>query len=245
MSETSESTASATDPHVARREKLHALAELGLDPWGQRIDDHAAIGDLRARAGEVRYKLETGAELPLPDFSVPDFNFRQWKADNGKGEVVGPTVRAAGRIRLLRTAGKLVFMDLVDQTGRLQLMVGKQQVGDTWAVVEQLDLGDLIAVDGTLGFTNTGELSIFATKVHFLTKSLEPPPEKHHGLADPELRQRMRYVDMAYNDGVTQRFLARSRIVRSVRETLGTARLRGSRRPHAPFDCRRRRRPTV
>jgi lysyl-tRNA synthetase, class II len=220
MSDTSDSPAGATDPHVARREKLHALAELGLDPWGQRIDDQSAIGELRARAGEVRYKLETGAELPLPDFTVPDFNFRQWKADNGKGEVVGPMVRAAGRIRLLRTAGKLVFIDLVDQTGRLQLMVGKQQVGDTWAVVEQLDLGDLIAVDGTLGFTNTGELSIFATKIHFLTKSLEPPPEKHHGLADPELRQRMRYVDMAYNDGVTQRFLARSRIVRSVRETL-------------------------
>ncbi len=211
-----------TDPLAARRQKLEALSALGIDPWGERFDDHTLIGALRDRGDEIVYRTEDGKDQPLPDFAAQgeDFNFRQWKADQGKGEVFGPKVRAAGRVRLLRSAGKLIFIDLVDMTGRIQLMVGQKQVGESWPIVEQLDLGDLIGVDGMLGRTNTGELSIFAEKVTFLAKSLESPPEKHHGLTDPEVRQRQRYVDMAYNEGVTERFLNRSRIVRSVRDSL-------------------------
>ena len=216
-----------TDPLVARRKKMEAIAELGLDPWGQRFDDHSPIGAIRARAGEVVFRTAGGSDLPLPDFdnAPDDFNFRQWKADQnsehgGKGELVGPQVRAAGRIVLHRDSGKLHFLNIRDMTGDIQLMVGKKQVGDDWAVVQQLDLGDIIGVDGMLIRTNTGELSIAAERVHFLTKSLEPPPEKHHGLADPELRQRMRYVDLVHTDGVMQTFLDRTRIVRSIRDTL-------------------------
>ncbi len=211
-----------TDPRAARRRKLEAIRELGIDPWGGRFEGHAAIGAIRDRAKEVVYRTEDGADVPLPDFgSLPDdFNFRQWKADQGKGELVGPQVRAAGRIVLHRDKGKLHFIDLKDMTGAIQLMVGKKQVGDDWAVVEQLDLGDLIGVDGMLVISNTGELSIAAERIHFLTKTLEPPPEKHHGLNDPELRQRMRYVDLVHTDGVMETFLSRTRIVRSIRETL-------------------------
>lgn len=217
-----------TDPLVARREKLRAIEALGIDPWGQRTDGLTQIGSARALAGDVKYRFSDGTELELPDFDNQDedFNFRQWKADRNeehggeRGEVAGPKLRVAGRIVLSRSAGKLVFMNIRDMTGDLQLMVGKKQVGDSWELVDKLDLGDLIAVDGKLVRTNTGELTLAAEKVTFLTKSLEPPPEKHHGLTDAEQRQRMRYVDLAYNEGVMDRFLARSAIVRSVRQTL-------------------------
>lgn len=207
----------------ARRKKLARLIELGHDPWGGRFDDHIPNADIRARADEIVYRTETGDVL-LPDFdNVPeDFNFRQWKADQGKGDMVGPQVRAAGRIVLHRDKGKLHFIDIRDMTGDIQLMVGKKQVGDDWDVVEQLDLGDIIGVDGMLGRSNTGELSIFAERIHFLTKSIETPPDKHSGLQDPELRQRQRYLDLIHTEGMLPRFLDRTKIVRSIRETLNS-----------------------
>lgn len=228
-----------TDPLVARREKLAAIKAMGIDPWGQRIDGITPIGDARAMAGEIVYQFPDGKEVAMPDFEPTAegeaFNFRQWKADQNeahtketggdeKGAVVGPQLRVAGRIVLSRSAGKLVFMNLRDMTGNVQLMIGKKQVGDSWDVMDKLDLGDLIAVDGKLVYTNTGELTLAAEAVTFVTKSLESPPEKHHGLTDPEMRQRMRYVDLAYNEGVMDRFLARSEIVRSIRETLHSQR---------------------
>ncbi len=212
----------ATNPLVARRNKLEALIGLGVDPWGGRFDGRETIAAIRGRLVEVVYQTAAGSAIPLPDLAHPPegFNFRQWKADQGQGELVGPTVRAAGRIVLHRDKGKLHFIDLKDSSGTIQIMVGQQQVGDDWRVVELLDMGDLIGVDGRLGVSNTGEVSIFAERIHFLTKTLDPPPEKHHGLTDPELRQRMRYVDLVHTDGVMERFLARSRIVRSIRNTL-------------------------
>jgi len=133
----------------------------------------------------------------------------------------GPQVRAAGRIMLRRKAGKLIFLDLKDWTGRIQVAAGKRQVGEeAWALAECFDLGDIIGVDGRLGRTRTGELTIFAEQLHFLTKSIEPPPAKYKGLRDPELRQRMRYVDLIHGEGVLERFLRRTRIVDSIRRTL-------------------------
>ncbi len=85
-----------------------------------------------------------------------------------------------------------------------------------------LDLGDIIGVDGELRRTKTGELSIFAKRLTILSKSLAAPPEKHHGLTDPELRQRLRYLDLTYGEGVMPRFLNRTKIVRSIRETLNS-----------------------
>src|SRR5262249_28267721 len=102
-----------------RLEKLRKIAELGLDPWGQRFDGHRAIGDLRA----------WGAPKP----------------EEGTGELPpGPMVRVAGRILLRRGQGKVIFLQLGDWSGRIQVMVGQKQVGELgWKIVELLDLGDI------------------------------------------------------------------------------------------------------
>jgi len=184
---------------ASRRDKLARIRELGIDPWGSRFDNHTPIDQLRARESEIT---------------------EQESAD-GKTVQSGPKVRAAGRIRLQRTAGKLLFLDIRDRTGSLQLLIGKKQVGEKgWDLASCLDLGDIIGVDGKLRRTKTGELTIFVEELHFLSKSIDPPPEKHKGLTDPELRQRMRYLDLAYGDGVLDRFLDRTKIVKSIRDTL-------------------------
>jgi lysyl-tRNA synthetase class 2 len=181
----------------ARRDKLHKLTELGIDPWGSRFDGAASIAAVR----------EQGEPLKRPEGEPP--------ADDG------PTVRVAGRIMLQRSAGSLVFISLADRSGRIQIMLGKKQVGpENWKVVDCLDLGDLIGVDGRLGYSKTGELTVFASALTFLTKSIETPPDKFHGLVDTELKQRRRYVDLIHGEGVRERFIARSRIVASVRQTL-------------------------
>jgi lysyl-tRNA synthetase class 2 len=209
-------------PEEARRQKLENIVQMGLDPWGQRFDHRTAIVEARARIGEVKLRLESGELVQLPDLeSDASIDFRAWMAEQGKGQMTGPTVRVAGRIMSNRDTGKLMFIDLRDQTESIQLFVGKSQVGaDNWALAQNFDLGDLIGVDGELRRTKTGEITVFVQELTFLTKALDPPPEKFHGLKDPELRQRMRYVDMAYNDGVRDRFLARTKIVQSIRETL-------------------------
>ncbi len=205
----------------ARREKLERIKDLGYDPWGHRFDDRLLIGDIRARIDEVKYTLEDGTTCELPDFDTPEFDFRAWKSERGKGELTGPTVRAAGRVLLQRDTGKLQFLNISDWTGNIQLFVGKKQVGEeNWELVKCIDLGDLVGVDGRFGVTNTGELTIFAEKIYVLCKTLDPPPAKHIGMTDPELRQRLRYVDMAYNDGVLERFMNRTKIVKSIRQTL-------------------------
>ncbi|RIK79893.1 MAG: lysine--tRNA ligase [Planctomycetota bacterium] len=208
---------------ASRREKLAKIGALGHDPWGQRFDGHSAIAALQGRAGEVKLQLADGRTLDLPDPKADAaFDFRAWLAAQGQGELVGPKVRAAGRIVLLRDAGKLKFANIRDWTGDIQILIGKSQVGDdNWALAQCFDLGDLIGVDGTLRRTKTGELTIFAESLTFLSKSIEPPPDKHHGLSDTEQRQRMRYVDLAYNEGVLERFLKRTKIVQSIRSTLG------------------------
>ncbi len=221
VTETAE-TSSATNWESSRRDKLRKIAELGHDPWGSRFDDHTPIAEIRTRAGEIVFRSAGGDNLALPDLDVAEegFDFRKWLSEQGPGELVGPKVRAAGRIVLQRPGGKLIFADIRDMTGQIQIFIGQKQVGDGWQLAECFDLGDIIGIDGELRRTKTGELSIFVEKLTMLTKSLAVPPEKHHGLTDPELRQRMRYLDLTYGDGVMPRFLNRTKIVRSIRDTL-------------------------
>jgi lysyl-tRNA synthetase class 2 len=211
----------AKDPRVARREKMRQIEERGIDPWGSRFDDRSLVSDCRNRTDEIQWTKDDGTTLALPDLSEGELDYRQWKSDNGPGEQTGPTVRVAGRIMLARDKGKLIFLTLRDWTGDIQIFIGKNQVGeDDFAVAKLCDLGDLVAVEGRLGRTNTGELTVFAEKLFFQAKMLEPAPDKHAGLTNPDLRQRMRYADLAFNDGVIQTFLDRTKIVKSIRNTL-------------------------
>lgn len=195
---------------------------MGIDPWGHSFPDRLLNSQIRGLASQVRYKLADGRELDLPDLdSEPRVDYRKWKSEQGSGEETGPRVRVAGRIVLMRPTGKLVFINLRDWSGDLQVFIGKGQVGDkNFELTEHFDLGDWIGVDGRLGRTNTGELTVFAENLHFLCKTMEQPPEKHAGLTNPELRQRQRYLDLTYNEGVMQTFLNRTKIVQSIRDTL-------------------------
>ena len=176
----------------ARRDKLAKLQELGIDPWGSRFDNSQAVASVRKEGESIAQDADDG-----------------------------PTVRVAGRIMLLRNAGRLVFLDLVDRTGRLQGMIVRRAIKlSNTAAVGCLDLGDIIGVEGRLGYSNSGEMTIFASSLTFLTKSLETPPDKYHGLVDPELRQRMRYLDLIHGEGVRDRFVARSRIIEAIRRVL-------------------------
>ncbi len=196
-------TSSQAALEAARRDKLRKIQELGIDPWGQRFDGHQPIGQIRAREGEITVEPAGDCQTGQPP------------------EQHGPTVRAAGRIVLRRPSGKVHWLQIRDWTGTIQVMIGKAQVGDaTFALAQCLDLGDIVGVDGQLKRTRTGELTIFAEGLTLLTKSLATPPEKHKGLADPELRQRMRYLDLIHTDGVLERFLRRTSIVQSIRNTL-------------------------
>lgn len=213
--------AALSNPRVARREKLKQIAQRGIDPWGSRFDDRSFIGDVRDRAGEVQFVTEAGESLALPDFDAADLDYRQWKSDHGPGQETGPQVRVAGRIMLSRLKGKLIFLDIKDWTGTIQIFIGLKQVGEEdFQLAKLFDLGDLVGVDGRLGRTNTGELTVFAEKLHFHAKMLEPAPDKHAGLNDPDLKQRMRYADLAFNEGVLETFQARTKIVKSIRQTL-------------------------
>jgi lysyl-tRNA synthetase class 2 len=210
------------DPREARREKLRKIQEMGIDPFGSRFDDRVLIDQCLQRSKtEIRWTRQDGQEIPLPDFNDPSLDYRQWKADNGPGAETGPTVRVAGRIMLSRDTGKLIFVNLRDWTGDIQIFIGMKQVGDdNFALAKLLDLGDLIGAEGRLGRTNTGELTVFAEKIFLLSKMLEPAPDKHAGLTNTDLRQRMRYADLAFNEGVIQTFLDRTKIVKSIRQTL-------------------------
>lgn len=175
-----------------RIDKIARLQALGIDPWGSRFDDRAPIGDIVARAPEE------------------------------PGTTTDEVVRTAGRILSLRDKGKVVFIDLQDQTGRIQLFIGKKQVGEEgWSIVELLDLWDLVGAEGKLGRTKTGEVSIFVEKIIFLTKTVAHPPEKYHGAQDIELRLRRRYVDMIQSPEVLGRFQERAKIVQFIRRFLG------------------------
>lgn len=207
---------------ASRRKKQQRLIELGVDPFGQRFDGRVWISDIRSKTSEIVYRTSEGDAIELPAITEETkAELRTWLAQQPPGEIVGPEVRAAGRIVLHRDKGKLQFIDIRDWTGEIQLFVGQNQVGpENWEQIQCLDLGDLVGVDGQLRYTKTGELSIFAKQVFVLTKTLDPPPDKHKGLTDPEMKQRRRYIDMAYNDGVINRFRHRSQIVESIRKTL-------------------------
>lgn len=200
-------------PESSRLEKLHNIEKLGLDPWGHRFDDHQSIDAI----------LKLPADLP---------------------EEQRPAVKAAGRIVSRRIQGKVHWLDIRDWSGnlttrqttaddkhesteftdwssRVQVMLGQKQVGDTgWALAQELDLGDLVGIEGKFGKTRRGEPTIFAEKLIMLSKSLEPHPDKWSGMSDMEYRLRHRYLDLTYNPELLDVTLKRIKIVKQIRAYL-------------------------
>jgi lysyl-tRNA synthetase class 2 len=128
--------------------------------------------------------------------------------------------RCAGRIVLLRDIGKLIFITLRDRSGTIQVGLSKKLLAEQWELAKLIELGDTIGAAGQLGKTRTGEITVWADEVTFLSKCLLQPPEKFHGLADVDQRYRQRYVDLWANPEVMDRFKTRSAIVTTIREHL-------------------------
>jgi lysyl-tRNA synthetase, class II len=175
----------------ARRENLAALRELGHDPF------LVTRFDVTARAADVAER------------------FAALSADDASDE----TVALAGRVMALRKMGKNVFFaDLIDRSGKLQLYVRKDAVGDTaFAAFDTLDIGDVVGASGTVFRSKAGELTLRVAAFEVLVKALVPLPDKWHGLVDVEKRYRQRYVDLIVNPEVRDVFIARSRIIAEMR----------------------------
>lgn len=174
-----------------RAEKLARIEALGVDPWGARYDGHQPIRHV----------------LALDCVSFDE----------------NPTVRAkiAGRIVVRRDQGKVYFLKIRDLTGEVQAMVGAKQVGEVgWKVAENLDLGDLVGIEGVYGRTRRGEATIRAEKLTFLAKSLEPHPTDYYGMENEEYRLRHRYLDLIYTPDTLRRATQRVAIVRAIRNYL-------------------------
>jgi lysyl-tRNA synthetase class 2 len=173
-----------------RREKLAVLKETGnAYPNDFRRSDLAA--DLEAEHGE--------------------------KSKEGLAETEIPT-SIAGRVMLRRVMGKASFVTVQDVSGRMQAYIRKDTVGDdAYEAFNKWDLGDIVAITGTMMRTNKGELSVKATEIRLLTKSLRPLPEKHAGLTDTETRYRQRYVDLMTNEDSRDVFIKRAKIVSGTR----------------------------
>ncbi|MDO3412876.1 lysine--tRNA ligase [Saccharibacillus sp. CPCC 101409] len=177
-----------------RREKLGELKQLGIDPFGAKFE-----------------RSETAAGV-LAKYDTLDKEELEEKA---------PQVTLAGRIMAKRAMGKASFAHIQDLTGRIQLYVRKDSVPEEqYDAFSILDLGDIVGVRGTVFKTKTGETTIKVAELTVLTKSLQPLPDKYHGLKDVELRYRQRYVDMIVNPEVQQTFILRSKIIQSMRRYL-------------------------
>ena len=131
------------------------------------------------------------------------------------------TVRVAGRLMSKRGMGKAIFADLQDRSGRVQLYLKVDELGEeAFADCRKLDVGDIVGVEGPVFRTQRGEISVRARSVTLLSKSLQPLPEKYHGLTNTDLRYRQRYVDLVVNENVKDTFIKRSRILSSIRRFL-------------------------
>ncbi len=170
-----------------RLDKVRKLRERGINPYPNTYHRTHT-------AQEARSLFESGAAEPETVISV------------------------AGRVTALRHMGKATFLDLRDGSGRIQAYLNKTQIGpERHELLKEFDLGDILGVKGTLFKTHTGEITVNVSEFTMLAKSLEPLPEKWHGLVDVEKRYRQRYLDLISNQTARDTFLARSRTISAIR----------------------------
>jgi lysyl-tRNA synthetase class 2 len=194
MAEPEEGAEERSEPHVLaeRREKLERLRESGVEPFPHDFDGRVDIATVREAHGD------------LPD-----------------GEETDDAYRVAGRVAARRGQGKAAFIDLVDGTGRIQVLARVDALGaEAFDSLIAVDLGDIIGVDGVAMKTRRGELSIAATGWTLLAKSLRPPPDKFHGVKDTELRFRHREIDLIANPETRELFRKRGAAIAATRNFL-------------------------
>lgn len=170
-----------------------------------------------------REKLAALKEAGNNPYEITKYDFNNDSANikaNFDG-LEGKSVKVAGRIMARRIMGKASFVGLKDSTGNIQLYVRRDDVGeDVYASFKKWDIGDIVGVEGTIFKTQTGEISIHATEIKLLSKSLIPLPEKFHGLTNNDLRFRQRYVDLIMNSNVKRNFEIRSKFIKFMRNYL-------------------------
>ncbi len=170
-----------------------------------------------------REKLQKLVEAGQNPYAITHFDVTHESNDilEQFDRLEGQTVNVAGRLLSKRVMGKASFAHLLDAGGQLQFYVRRDDLGDeAYAAFKDLDLGDQVGVTGVVFRTQKGEISVHAQSITLLCKSLKVLPEKYHGLKDPDLRYRQRYVDMIVNPEVRDTFRKRSRIISAVREFL-------------------------
>jgi len=187
-------TTTESDQVVQRRANLEELKKLGVDPYPRRFETDATVDAVVAEHG-------TRAADDL--------------------EAARPHARTAGRILSIRSFGKANFLVISDGRSRVQVYIRQDSVAERdFRMFKLLDFGDWIGVEGRLFRTKTNELTIWASKLEFLSKCLLPLPEKWHGLQDVEIRYRQRYLDLIVNPESRQVFEVRSRVITAFREFL-------------------------
>lgn len=177
------------DQEQRRREKLQQYKDKGIDPFGQRFEVDSNASALKEKYDSLQAE-----------------------------EVTEDHVRIAGRIVLLRKMGKASFLTLQDKTGKIQIYIRQDVVGeDNYSVFRLADLGDICGIEGVMMKTKTGEVTIRATSYTHLVKALHPLPDKFHGLTDPEDRRRKRYVDLIVNDDARKKAFLRPALIKGIR----------------------------
>ena len=170
-----------------------------------------------------REKLADLQENGKDPFQITKFNVthHSMEVKNAFDELEGKTVTLAGRMMSKRVMGKASFCSIQDLQGSIQSYVARDNVGEeSYKEFKKMDIGDLVGITGEVFKTKTGEISIHATEVTLLSKSLKPLPEKFHGLTNTDLRYRQRYVDLIMNADVKETFIKRSKILASIRNYL-------------------------
>ncbi|MGO1002992.1 lysine--tRNA ligase [Lysobacter sp. CA196] len=191
------------------------------------IDENHLIAERRAKLTAMR-----GEGIAFPnDFRrgdfVGDLQAQYIDAEHWTQQALDSEARrvaVAGRILLKRVMGKASFVQIQDESGRIQLFLQSNALGETYDKFKGWDVGDIVAAEGPITRTKTGELSVKAETLRLLTKALRPLPDKFHGLADVEQRYRQRYVDLIVSPDARDVFVKRSKIIRSMRAWLDTRR---------------------
>ena len=186
-----------------------------------RPDDTDVIGHRRRKLAALRGKVD-GEAYPNTfrrEDLAADLHGRHGEVDKAALEEAGVRAKVAGRVMLRRVMGKASFLTLEDPSGRIQCYVRRDDVGaDAYQDFKDLwDIGDIVGVEGELMKTNKGELTVQASAIQLLVKSLRPLPEKFHGLTDQETRYRQRYLDLLVNDESREVFRVRTRLVAAMR----------------------------